>query len=700
MSLPVKGPEVLEIEGMYVEAAGSVRPPQRMSVAEYAQKHRYLPGGSGRGDRWRNEKTPYLVEPMEWLTSRMYQTIAIPGPGQVGKTVVPENWLLQSVALDPAPFLWYMQSDDSLEAYVKARINPMIDDHDEMRTALGPRPIDDSLHFKLFRGMTAQFLTASMGNLINKNAPRIVADEIDAWGIDGDVKPLLDIRRQSFGDESMLLALSHPDKATGMIPERDWLAGIMAIYADSTRCVWYWECPICGGVSSPNPMAARFMSLEYPTEGSLDAVEDGSYLLCPVNQCKIKEHKRNGMNKNGIWIGDGQEIRKDGKITGQRVNRKTAGAWIVGAMSSFIMGGIGGLAKARVKAERERDAGEDDDALRQVIVKQWGIPYAPSRAVGSISANDLADRAEPDLKTGEVPEGVRFIVIAVDCQLGYFEWICRGFGERGESWIIDRGRFTANPATDADDWDMLQDLFTKRWPLADGSGRTMVARAAGFDSAGQPGITQQAYSAWSRWKKKGKVSSKGTLGGREVWSVLPLKGASTLNAAKLSVVYPDTSRKANKLVGRGDVPVGIFNPNTFKDDLGGQLMKAEPGPWYVHYPFALRSKEAPHIWFEQMVAETRLANGRWEKLNKSARNETLDLMVMSHVLAHLHGLSRINWEKPPAWAAPWATNALVSAAKAVNASGEKVGGEPRKGGALKITIDVPPDKPVRRRLAS
>ncbi|MBM6441915.1 phage terminase large subunit family protein, partial [Lacticaseibacillus rhamnosus] len=99
----------------------------------------------------------------------------------------------------------------------------------------------------------------------------------------GDVKVLLDIRRQRFGDDSMLLALSHPDLAKGLIPERDWTAGIMSMYADSTRCVWYWECPECRAWSSPCPIAARVMSIEYPQDGTLDEIQHGAYLLCPVN---------------------------------------------------------------------------------------------------------------------------------------------------------------------------------------------------------------------------------------------------------------------------------------------------------------------------------------------------------------------------------------------------------------------------------
>lgn len=606
---------------------------------------------------------PYLVDPMDCLVSIDYLTVAVVGPGQSAKTSIGENWFLHSVGTNPAKMLWLMQTDDAVEAYVKDRINPMIDAHDVLRRNQGLRPVDDSLHFKRFRSMSLEFLSATLRNLINKSAPRIILDEIDAYadGL-GDVIALADVRRQTFGRQSKILAISHPDKARGNVPERDWGRGIMAVYADSDRRCWYWACPHCKGFSSPAPIATRVMVLDYSTEGTLDEVEESARLICPINGCVIEDQHRHAMNLTGRWVGRGQEISESGVITGTLIKSKTAGFWIVGVMSPFILGGIGGLARARVKAEREFDISGEDETLRQVMVKQWGVPYAPPPSVGSIDANDLADRAEKTLKLGTVPDGVRFLTIAVDCQVAHFEYLVRGWGVAGESWIIDKGRLPADPATSAEDWDKLLDLFARAFPLDDGSGRGMTARAAAFDSAGAPGVTQQAYAAWSRWRKQRAVRLFGKISGRDCWSIVPTKGASGINAPRLQVVYPDTSRKANVIAGAGSVPVAMFNPNAFKDDLAGQLIKGDAGPWFVHFPDELRSKEPPHVWFEQAVAERRdQKTGRWARVTPSSRNEALDLLVMTHVAAHLHGLARINWERPPSWAAPWDTNATVVA---------------------------------------
>lgn len=654
--------------------AVAFRPPDQISVADYAVRHRRLNNaGGGYIGQWSHDEAPYLIEPMQCLTSDLYYTTAIVGPGQSGKTEVAHNWLLQSVGADPADFLWYMPAGPLLESHVKTRIDPMILDHDVLRAALSDRPGDDTLHFKRFGPMSVQFLPAIHGNMISKSAPRIVADEWDAYPASlGDPKALLDVRRQTFGTASMLLAISHPDGAEGMEPARDWRRGIMAIYAESDRRIWWWPCPECGAWSSPNPIASRQMTLHYPADASLDVIEAETRLLCPVNGCLIEDWQRRGMNLQGRWLGLGLDMTEDGEVTGELAPRQTAGFWITGIMSPFILRGIGGLAAALVKAQREADAQGNDKTEREVCTKQLGIPYVPRRQIGTLDALTLAERAEPGLRLGVVAEGVRFLTCMVDVQANRFEVLIRGWGEAGESWIVDAFRIDATPATDAVCWDRLfGDLIARKIPLADGSGRGMALKGIGYDSGGEPGVTMHAYATWRRWRMRGQVRRYGRINGRDAWSVLPMKGQGHAGAHHLAVVYPDTTRKDRHANAGGQVPLAQFAADQFKDDLAGQLATAEPGAWHVHFPHALRGNfgaaadewkpDSPHVFFEQLVSEKRNARGKWEKPHQGVRNEAMDLLVGAHVVAHLHGLARIDWTRAPSWAAPWDTNTLVSA---------------------------------------
>lgn len=638
---------------------------ERLTVSEFSEQNRWLFNeGGGHVGKWDNSMVPYLIEPMDELDNYDVQTIAVVGPGQSGKTTVGENWLSRAVDRRPGNFLWYMQTDDSLEAYVKNRIDPMVKNHDFMRNALGGKPKDNSIHFKNFTAMTAEFLSATYSNLINKSAPYILADEIDAYPESiGNVLPLLNVRRQTFGKESKILITSHPDRARGLNPDKDWTDGVMGVFADSDRRIWYWECPHCKAWSSPCPLSDRYMALSYPDEpATLDEVQEQACLVCPVNGCVITDQERLQMNGNAQWVGTGQKIAIDGTVTGKRVIRATIGFWIVGVMSPFILGGIGALARAKAKAEREYEISGESKTLKEVMVKQFGFPFVPPKALGSVTANELAARVEHDFELGTVPRGTRFLTAGVDIQNKYFDVLVRGWGKGGESWIIDQFRVDGFPATNPEDWDILINKLLKRvYDLQDFPAMGMPIRGIGYDISGAPGVSRQGYDAWARWKNDTSdplVRNYGMVNDKEAWSVIPTKG-NALQQKKLTVTYPDTSGNKNRGASKGTVPVAVFQPNLFKDDLNGQLKKADDGPWYVHFQAALRSQNPPHLWFEQLVSETRDLKGRWEKINNSTRNEALDLMVINHVIAHLHGLSSINWDNPPVWAREWETNTFL-----------------------------------------
>ena len=643
---------------LLLECFADFAAPVRSNVADWAAEHRWLnnPGG-GYSGRWQHETVPYLVEPMQALAGTEFLTVAVAGPGQSAKTSIAENWLLQSVAEDPGNVLWYMQTDGAVEAYVKSRIVPMIEAHEVVKARLGTQPSDDTLHFKRFRGMHVEFLSAVANNLINKSAPRLVVDEIDAYPESlGDVMALLNIRRQTFGRQSKILAVSHPDRAGGLDPKK-WQAGIMQVYADSDRRTWWWACPHCGGYSSPNPGTSRFMALDWKGEGTLDQVEESASLICPVNGCVIAERDRIGMNASGRWLGLGEVMDERGTITGSRRRSDTAGFWIVGVMSPFLLGGIGGLARAMAKAEREMEVTGEENSLREVTVKQLGVPYEPRRRGTALEAQTLADRADPRLRRGEVPAEARVLTVQADTQINRFEVLWRAHGADGESWIVDHRRIAAQPATDPGCWlDLLRAMLVPL-PITGQPGRFLRPRCVVFDSGGEDGVTSRAFAAWKQARRLGMARLAGQVRGADAWTLLPSKGGSTLNAPRVQVTYPDSSGRADRRSGtRGEAPQLLFNPNLLKDD--AQLALATVAGPVLHLPAWLGESQAD-AW-EQLTAEARGPSGKWEPKSRGQPNELWDLLVLSEAARRLHGIDRILWTNPPAWAADLMENSMVT----------------------------------------
>jgi phage terminase large subunit GpA-like protein len=671
-----------DADALFSSALDMLLPPSRDTVDEFAAMHRRIPRRTGTGfELWSNETAPYLAAPMRALTSYQHLTTCVVAPAGTGKTAIAENGFLHAVAKQPRNILWYMQTKETLEAYVKDRLDAMIlEQKEEMYDRLGKRPKDDTLKFKRFVGMTTQLLPANYNNLISKRAPVIILDEVDAFDPTlGDVKTKADDRRARFGFLSMLLAMSHADLATGNAP-KDWGAGIMRIYKDSTRGIWVWPCAECGRWSSPVPFARRAMLLTWKPDDALDDIKRDAHLLCPINGCKIRSdqaiHEMNlaAYRHPGLDLGYlhlGQEISEDGVVEGEIVRSLTKGYFIVGPMSPFKLDGIGDIAREMAKAEREYEVSGDEATLKDVTVKKCGYLYSSKGGVGTVDAETLAERALAETQPlGSVPEGVRFLTCWIDVQIAHFEVLVRGFGVKGESWIVAKRRVPADTQTDGEAWEkLLTALITERFPLLADPSRGMALRCLGYDSQGAPGTSERAYEAWRRLRKDSpsRITFYGNAYGRDVYSVIPTRGAPNEKAPRLMVAYPDNQKKDKKSALRGDVPLAQFNANGFKDALAGQLRRMEPGEGYVHFPAALRSTESPHVVFEQVVSEVRDINGRWTKPHQGVRNEMLDLMVGTHVLAHLHGLARTNWASPPAWFAEHDKNSMIGPMTAVNA---------------------------------
>jgi phage terminase large subunit GpA-like protein len=275
----------------YASAAKLIReelqlllPPTRETIDEYAAKNRRAPRAKAATASSSIRMTRRHIWRFRCARSghTAYLTTAVVGPAQCGKTVVAENELQHAVEKQPGSLLWYMQTDESVEAYVKARINPMVQAHPGMLDRLGDRPEDDAQHFKNFGAMRAEFLSYTHSNLINKNAPLIVADEWDAYDEShGDPKTLLDVRRQYYGRLSHLLAISHPDRATGLDPTKALGQGHYAALRRQHPVCLVLAVSAVRCLVKPGADRAPGDDAGMAKDGTLDEIERGAHLLCP-----------------------------------------------------------------------------------------------------------------------------------------------------------------------------------------------------------------------------------------------------------------------------------------------------------------------------------------------------------------------------------------------------------------------------------
>ena len=114
---PPEAPSYASAQELVRDVFQVMLPPVRISTAEHAQEHRWLKRpGTGTLKKFDHDDAPFLRGPMDALDDDRFLSVALVGPGQVGKNTVSENWFQKSIAQDSTDFLWYMQTEEAIAA--------------------------------------------------------------------------------------------------------------------------------------------------------------------------------------------------------------------------------------------------------------------------------------------------------------------------------------------------------------------------------------------------------------------------------------------------------------------------------------------------------------------------------------------------------------------------------------------------------
>lgn len=83
-----------------------IKAPRRMPVADAVAKYMRVPVGAGNSVPWDPAVSPYIVEPMNCLSSRLYDAVIFVGPARTGKTVgLIDGWVIYNIVCDPSDML-------------------------------------------------------------------------------------------------------------------------------------------------------------------------------------------------------------------------------------------------------------------------------------------------------------------------------------------------------------------------------------------------------------------------------------------------------------------------------------------------------------------------------------------------------------------------------------------------------------------
>lgn len=683
------------LEQILVATAEGVRPPERLTVSEAAEKYRYVNNPGSYVGWWDNTIAPYLVEPMDELTNRLYNTVCFIGPAQCGKTDMFLNYQTHTVVCDPADLMLVQTKQGTARDFSITRVDRLHRHSEDVGKRLLHRQNADNTYDKQYQsGMLLRLSWPSVDELSGRPVPRLWLTDYDRMtqDVDGEGTPykMAQARTTSFRSFGKVAVETSPGF---MLTDPQWVkktpheappvAGGLAIYNAGDRRRYYWQCVEC-----KSPFEPHYNLLHYPdTKDSVEAGEQ-CYLACPHCGHWYHHEGRNGdpgkfeMNQlfdrggHARWVKEGEVWMPDNKLLGTPRRSTTASFWLFGVCAAFSNWKT--LVTETLDAEKEYAENGTEETLKTVTNTKRGEVYVPKAQANARSPQTLKAR-ERDIGIRVVPPGVRFLIATIDIQKNRFVVQVHGIG-MDDIWIIDRFELKysnraeedkpdqkkyVNPAAYPEDWRLLvSEVMQKTYPLMTDPDREMAVYYTFCDMGGKEGVTKNAYDFY-RWLRHGYDDQTN----EEIKELYPwdpgfdarfqlVKGEPRITAPRARLGHPDSQRKDRNAGARGEIPVLFLNSNMLKDELDTRLERTAAGG-RINFPDWLGVN-----FYKELTVETRDKDGKWENVN-NYRNESWDLLVycLGGLLHHPVGFAHINWDEPPSWAAEWDVNDLVFSPK-------------------------------------
>ena len=682
-------PEFDSLGAILKAASEALRPPERLSVSEAAEKYRYVHNPGHYIGPWRNRMAPYLVEPMDELASLDYKGWVFVSASQSGKTDIGINWLQYSVLCDPLHMMLVEVSQTRASDFSFRRIDELHRHNENIRSQLRDEVGDDTVHRKRYQsGMMFNLSWPSSNELSGRPIPRLFLTDYDRMppdiGREGSAFVLAQGRITTFGRHGMVAAESSPSFP---VTDPSWSpstpheappsGGILSLYNQGDRRRWYWKCVTCEA-----PFEPTFALLKWDDkQPDAHRMAESAWMECPHCGERYRHEDsatpgKAAMNRSGRWLKDGQTWLADGTVVGDGPPSDTASFWLPGTAAAFKDWRTI-VSKYLLALDQYNKTGLEE-TLKGTVNTDQAMPYTPRAHEMDRIPEKLQERAQ-DFGMRDVPAAVRFLIAAIDVQKYRFVVQVMGIGPGADIWVIDRfdirhslrpdtksdrpNQFhTVLPGTYREDWKLLmREVIKRSYPLSDGSKRRMGIKATICDSRGMERATSNAYDFW-RWLRDGPKPEDIDF---EEWADWEPRmhdrfqlfaGTDKRVSYTAKIVYPDSGR-SNRFAGaRGEVPVLSVNVTTVKNQLDSILEREHTGTGRINFPDWLSLE-----FFKELCAEVKTLKGIWEN-PRQQRNESWDLFVMGLSLlgSRRHvGIDQLDWSKPPPWADEWDSNELV-----------------------------------------
>lgn len=401
-----------EVASYIHEALRQLKPPEDISVSEWAQKYRMLDAKTAAmPGPWRNDKTPYLTEIMNELNNYETEEIVFCKCTQVGGTEAELNMLGYIIGQDPAPSMVVYPSDKLGESISDNRIKPMLQASPTLRDRFY-----ELRSQKLEMQFEGMYLTISGANSPSSLASRAIKylflDEVDKYPgaskKEADPISLAKERTKTFANRKIYIT-STPTIKSGHIWKNLLDCDVEKHY--------FVPCPHCGEM-----IELAFANIRFPKqEDGMTASDraDQAVYVCQECGCVITDQHKSRMLRFGEW-----RIVKENNSA-----RRKIGYWISVLYSPFVR-------FSEIALEWINSQG-DNERLQNFINSWLAEPWEDTRLTTSA---DVVLERQTEFDEFEVPTWAKFLTGGVDVQETCLYWTIRAWGNFITSQNICHGQ--------------------------------------------------------------------------------------------------------------------------------------------------------------------------------------------------------------------------------------------------------------------
>jgi phage terminase large subunit GpA-like protein len=557
-----------------------LRPEEPLTVSQWADRYRKLSSkASAEPGPWRTDRTPYLREPMDCLSSESpVQRVVMMFAAQTGKTEAGSNWLGYVIDHAPGPMLCVQPTVEMAKRLSKQRLESMISETPCLSEKIAPARSRDSGNTMFSKEYPSGIMLLTGANSATglRSAPcrYLFADEVDAFPSDvdgeGDPVALAERRTTTFARRKILLTST---------PTVKDFSRIEAEYERSDQRRFYVACPCCGQMQW-----LKWGQLKWE-QGKPETV----LYQCESCREKFPERHKPQMLASGEW-----------RPTAPG-NGKTAGFQLSGLYSP-----LGWCSWDQLVDDFLRAKG-DAPALKAFVntrlAETWEEDYAAAVSAEGLMAKRLS------YQPGTCPDGVVLLTAGVDVQDNRLAVSVWGWGEGETGWLVWHQELMGDP-TQVEVWGQLDTVLAAEWEAA--GGKTLKLAQVAIDSGGH--CTHEVYRYVRDRLSQGAVA---------------IKGSSKRNSAAVGKGNKVDVNWRGKVLKKG-VTLYMLGTDTIKTTLFGRMRHNEAGGALFF------GQAADEEYFRQLTAERqalRYHRGfpirEWVK-KSGDRNEALDCAVYAY----------------------------------------------------------------------